>query len=226
MLFTSYGFIIFIALLFIVYYTIPKRHQWKLLLGASYLFYYFAGPKFILYIFLTTISTYIAGYEIGDLYGIQSRYLARHKDKLTREEKKSYKASIKSRQRKWLLFCLFLNLGILAIVKYTNFAIANVNYIYQAFGSGKQFSFWNLALPMGISFYTFQTMGYIIDVYRGKYPPEENVFKLALFVSFFPQLVQGPISRFDDLSQTLFEEHAYNGNNINFGLQRIVWGVF
>ncbi|HZX20776.1 MAG TPA: MBOAT family O-acyltransferase [Clostridia bacterium] len=226
MLFTSYGFIIFIILLFIVYYTIPKKHQWKLLLGASYLFYYFAGPKFILYIFLTTISTYIAGFEIGDLYGIQSRYLSRHKDKLTREGKKSYKESIKSRQRKWLLFCLFLNLGILAIVKYTNFAIANVNYIYQAFGSGKQFSFWNLALPMGISFYTFQTVGYIIDVYRGKHPPEKNLFKFALFVSFFPQLVQGPISRFDDLSQTLFEEHSYSSSNINFGLQRIIWGYF
>ncbi|HZX20768.1 MAG TPA: MBOAT family O-acyltransferase, partial [Clostridia bacterium] len=226
MLFTSYGFIIFIALLFIFYYMIPERHQWKLLLGASYLFYYFANPKFILYISLTTISTYFVGCEIGDLYNVQSRHLARHKDKLTREEKKDYKSSIKSRQWKWLLFCMILNFGILAVVKYTNFAISNINYIYRSFGSERQFSFWNLILPMGISFYTFQTMGYIIDVYRGKHPPERNIFKLALFVSFFPQLVQGPISRFDDLSQTLFVEHPYSGNNVNSGLQRIIWGYF
>ncbi|HZK56899.1 MAG TPA: MBOAT family protein, partial [Clostridia bacterium] len=164
MLFTSYGFIIFITLLFIFYYMIPEKHQWKLLLGASYLFYYFANPKFILYISLTTISTYLVGCEIGDLYNIQSRHLARHKDKLTREEKKNYKASIKSRQWKWLLFCMVLNFGILAVVKYTNFAISNVNYFCQIFGIKRQFSFWNLILPMGISFYTFQTMGYIIAV--------------------------------------------------------------
>lgn len=226
MLFTSYSFIIFIILLFIVYYTIPKKHQWKLLLGASYLFYYFAGPKFILYIFLTTISTYIVGCKIGDLYKTQSKYLDEHKDELSRKEKKNYKAYIKSKQWKWLLSCLLLNFGILAVVKYTNFAIANINYIYQIFGSDRRLSFWNLVLPMGISFYTFKTMGYIIDVYRGKYQPERNIFKLALFVSFFPQLIQGPISRFDDLSQTLFREHPYSSSNVNLGLQRIMWGYF
>ena len=118
MLFTSYGFIIFITLLFIVYYIIPKKHQWKLLLGASYLFYYFASPKYIIYISLTTISTYIAGCKIGDLYKIQSEYLAEHKDELSREKKKNYKASIKSKQWKWLLYCMLLNFGILAVVKY------------------------------------------------------------------------------------------------------------
>ena len=226
MLFTSYSFIIFITLLFIIYYIIPKKHQWKLLLGASYLFYYFAGPKFLLYISLTTVSTYIVGCRIGALHNIQSRYLAKYKDKLSREEKKEYKASVKSEQWKWLLFCMILNFGILAVVKYTNFAIANINHIYQALGSTRQLSFWNLALPMGISFYTFKTMGYIIDVYRGKYPPERNIFKLALFVSFFPQLIQGPISRFDDLSQTLFDEHPYSSRNVNLGLQRMMWGYF
>ncbi|HOB20919.1 MAG TPA: MBOAT family O-acyltransferase, partial [Candidatus Atribacteria bacterium] len=79
---------------------------------------------------------------------------------------------------------------------------------------------------MGISFYTFQTMGYIIDVYRGKHPAERNFFKLALFVSFFPQLIQGPISRFSDLAQTLYKEHSFDSRNISFGIQRILWGYF
>lgn len=226
MLFTSYSFIIFIILLFIIYYLIPKKYQWMLLLGASYAFYSYAGIKFLLYILLTTVSTYVVSLKISKQHQIQSEYLILHKGELSREEKKAYKASIKSVQWKWLLLCLFLNFGVLAVLKYTNFAIANINFISRAIGSERQLSFWKIALPMGISFYIFQTMGYIIDVYRGKYPAERNVFKLGLFVSFFPQLVQGPISRFDDLSQTLFQEHSYNGRNVRFGLQRIMWGYF
>lgn len=226
MLFTSYSFIIFILLLFIIYYLIPKKYQWMLLLGASYLFYCFAGVKYILYILLTTISTYVVSYKISELQKNQSEYLKEHKGELSKEEKKAYKDSMKSKQWKWLLFCLLLNFGVLAVVKYTNFAIDNINYITQAFGGKGQLTFWKIALPMGISFYTFQTMGYIIDIYRGKYPPEKNIFKLALFVSFFPQLIQGPISRFDDLSRTLFQEHSYNSRNVSFGLQRILWGFF
>ena len=226
MLFTSYSFIIFVALLFIIYYLIPKKYQWILLLIASYFFYYFAGAKYILYILLTTISTYVVSLKISKQKQIQSEYLTQHKSELSREEKKAYKASLKAKQWKWLLVCLLLNFGVLAVIKYTNFAISNINFISEAMGSERQLSFWKIALPMGISFYIFQTMGYIIDVYRGKYPAERNIFKLALFVSFFPQLVQGPISRFDDLSQTLFKEHSFNSRNVSFGLQRIMWGYF
>lgn len=226
MLFASYSFLIFISILFIVYYLIPKKYQWVLLLCASYLFYFFAGPKYLIYIAVTTISTYIVSRKIGNLAQTQSRYLSEHKKELSRDEKKAYREMMKAKMQKWLLLCLFLNFGILAVVKYSNFAIANINYISRAFGGQGNLSFWNLALPMGISFYTFQTMGYIIDIYRGKYPPEKNIFKLALFVSFFPQLVQGPISRFDDLSQALFKEHSFDYKNLSFGLQRIMWGYF
>ncbi|MFP4698534.1 MAG: MBOAT family O-acyltransferase [Eubacteriales bacterium] len=226
MLFTSYSFIIFLVLLFATYYLIPKKYQWILLLFASYTFYFFAGSKYILYILFTTISTYIISRKIGSLHNKKSTYLKENKGKLSRQEKKEYKASIKSIQWKWLVLCLLLNFGILAIVKYSNFTIANINYVLGSFGSKTTLSFWDIALPMGISFYTFQTMGYIIDVYRGKYTYEKNFFKLALFVSFFPQLVQGPINRFDDLSKTLFEKHSFDSRNISFGLQRIMWGYF
>jgi alginate O-acetyltransferase complex protein AlgI len=226
MLFASYGFILFIGLLFVIYYSIPKRYQWRLLLGASYLFYYFSGPENLLYIFFTTLSTYVAAVRISTMHKDQSAYLALHKEEMSREEKKAYKALVKSRQRKWLLGCLILNFGVLAVTKYSNFAIANINSVFGLLGSGMRLSFWNVALPMGISFYTFQTMSYIIDVYRGKYAAEQNPFKLALFTSFFPQLVQGPISRFDDLSQTLYSEHSFNSSSVSRGLQRIMWGFF
>jgi len=224
--FTSYSFIIFLTILFITYYLIPKKFQWRLLLGASYLFYCFAGVKYVLYILITTISTYLISHKIGKLQKVQADYIKLHKSEISKEERKAYKASIKSIEWKWLLLCLLSNFGILAVVKYADFVILNINLISQEMGNQGQLSFWKIALPLGISFYTFQTMGYIIDVYRGKYPPERNLFKLALFVSFFPQLIQGPISRFDDLSKTLFEEHSYNSRNLTFGLQRITWGFF
>ena len=148
MLFASYGFILFIGLLFIVYYSIPKKYQWQLLLGASYLFYYFSGPENLLYISFTTLSTYAAAVRISDMHRVQSQYLASHGDGMSREEKKAYKASVKSGQRRWLLACLILNFGVLAITKYSNFAIANINWALGALGSGTRVSFLQLALPM------------------------------------------------------------------------------
>ena len=122
--------------------------------------------------------------------------------------------------------CLILNFGILAVLKYTNFAIANINGILELTGSAKVLAFQDLLLPLGISFYTFQSMGYLIDVHRGTYPAQKNLFKFALFVSFFPQLIQGPISRYDDLEKGLFGQHIFDWTNISFGLQRILWGYF
>lgn len=226
MLFTSYGFLGFIAILFLLYYSIPKRFQWPLLLAASYLFYAIANPKYLIYIAATTVSTYFAAYKMQQIKERQDDYLAIHKKEMNREEKKAYKQKNKSNQRKWLIFCLLFNFGILAVVKYTNFVIANINYLIDKTGQEQALPFLNLVLPMGISFYTFQSMSYLIDVYRSKYKAEYNLGKFALFVSFFPQLVQGPISRFDDLSKTLFSEHAFDKKQISFGLQRILWGFF
>jgi alginate O-acetyltransferase complex protein AlgI len=225
MLFTSYRFILFILILFIVYYIIPKRMQWRLLLAASYIFYSIAGVQYLIYIAATTLSTYLISCRLNRLQSEQSTYLKEKKEELDREAKKTYKALMKRRQRKWLVLCLVINFGILAVLKYSDFTITNINGVLSLFGT-KPLPLIGFVLPLGISFYTFQTMGYLIDVYREKYPYEPNLFKLALFISFFPQLIQGPISRFDDLKETLFAEHSIDKRNISFGLQRILWGFF
>jgi D-alanyl-lipoteichoic acid acyltransferase DltB (MBOAT superfamily) len=226
MLFTTYRFIFFILILFLVYYIIPRKFQWKLLLIASYVFYSFAGIKYLIYILATTLSTYLISRKLNQIQEQQSAYMKENKVALSREERKAYKATMKSKQRVWLVLCLVLNFGILAVIKYTDFAITNVNGLLRLFQTGKELSLLGFALPLGISFYTFQTMGYLIDIYREKYAYEKNIFKLALFISFFPQLIQGPISRFDDLKETLFSEHPYDAKNISFGIQRILWGFF
>jgi len=226
MLFKSYEFLFFVLITCVLYYIIPKKWQWMLLLLASYVFYFLAGASFLPYIFVTTVSTYLVARKITSLQQSTSLYVKEHKEELSREEKKEYKAKAKKKQWHWLLFCLLFNLGILAVVKYTNFAISNVNAVLTVFGSKTTLSFVDLVLPLGISFYTFQSMGYIIDVYRGKYEAEKNPLRFALFVSFFPQLVQGPISRFDDLAQSLYKEHAFEFAKISLGLQRVLWGYF
>jgi D-alanyl-lipoteichoic acid acyltransferase DltB (MBOAT superfamily) len=225
MLFTSYRFVFFILILFIVYYIIPKRFQWVLLLAASYLFYSFAGLKYLIYIVATTVTTYLISRRLNLIQTVQVLYLNEHKASMDREERKAYKARIKRKQRRLMILCMVFNFGILAVMKYTDFMIMNVNGLFRLFHA-KQLSLIGFVLPLGISFYTFQTMGYLIDVYREKYPYEKNIAKLALFISFFPQLLQGPISRFDDLSQTLYSEHPFSFKNISFGLQRILWGYF
>jgi len=225
MLFTSYSFILFLIILISLYYLIPKRLQWMLLLLGSFVFYYFSGWSNLVYISVTIVSTYFIGLKIDELNRRQSAYLKENKEKLSKDEKKLYKEKTKAKQWKWLLACLIFNLGILAVVKYTNFAIANINSVLSIFRM-TELSFVNIILPMGISFYTFKTMGYIIDVYRGKYEPERNIGKLALFVSFFPQLIQGPISRYDDLSQTLYKEHSFDPKTFSYGFQRVLWGYF
>ncbi len=225
MLFTSYSFILFLCVVIGLYYIIPKRFQWELLLVSSFVFYYFSGWSNLLYISVTIVSTYFIGLKLDGLNKKQDIYLKGNKETLSREDKKAYKEKIKAKRWKWLLVCLIFNLGILAVIKYTNFAIANINSIFTMFKMN-ELSFVNLLLPMGISFYTFQTMGYIIDVYRGKYEPERNIAKLALFVSFFPQLIQGPISRYDDLSMSLYKEQSFDAKGFSFGFQRVLWGYF
>ena len=143
---------------------------------------------------------------------------------LTKEEKKGYKKHINSKSKKWLVFCLLFNFIILAVLKYTNFVISNANAVISATG-GQPFSPINLLLPVGISFYTFQSMGYITDVYRGS-EGEPNIFKFALFISFFPQIIQGPISRFNNLSKTLFIRQRFNFEAFQAGLARVLWGFF
>ena len=225
MLFTSFGFILFLAILFPLYYLVPKRFQWMLLLAASYIFYAFAGWGCLIFIAVTTVTCWYASLRMDRLQKRQSTYLKARKEALTSEDKKAYKARVKKKKLGWFLAALLLNFGILAVLKYTNFAIVNINAISALFGGG-QLRLVDLLLPMGISFYTFQTIGYLIDVYRGKYPPQESLPRFALFVSFFPQLVQGPISRYDDLAPHLLEEHPFDRRTVSFGLQRVLWGYF
>ncbi len=225
MLFTSYGFLAFLVLLFAVYYLAPRRWQWGILLVASYSFYAFAGLQYLLFILLTTLSSYLVARLMARGHRREEDYLSLHKADMEKDARKAYKAKEKKKRFRILVCGLVLNFGVLAVLKYTGFAVYNLNGLLGAFGK-EPLTIPSLLLPMGISFYTFQTMGYLIDVYRAKVTAEKNPARLALFVSFFPQLVQGPISRYGDLAEQLYAPHSFDGRSFSSGLWRILWGYF
>ena len=224
MLFTSWEFLLFLSVVFLVYYLIPKRFQWMLLLAANAFFYACAGWTGCIYISVTIISTYFISRQIESIRMRRDKDFAARRAELSREERKAYKNLTKRKTRAWLVLCMVINFGILAVLKYANFAIHIFTSVFA--GADAQPVYLNLVFSMGISFYTFQTMGYLLDVQHGKYPAERNIFKLALFTSFFPLLVQGPIARFGELSKTLYQPHDFDMRQVSFGLQRMLWGYF
>ncbi|MDR2569371.1 MAG: MBOAT family protein [Oscillospiraceae bacterium] len=223
MLFTSFAFLLFLALLLAVYGLTPQKYRWFVLLLGSMLFYAYAGPFFLIYICSTIVITYLCTMLIRRNRLIRNAKLA---DTAEKNIKRSIRDKSKSIAKAWTAVCLVSILGILAMVKYTDFAISNVNSVMNLLGFSRQFGLMGFSLPMGISFYTFQTVGYVLDVYREKADIEANPLRLALFVSFFPQVIQGPISRFGELSKTLYSGSSIDRNNVARGANRILLGFF
>lgn len=226
MSYVSEVFFAFLAVFFIVYFVTPKRFQWITLLVASYAFYLLVDFSAAGYILVTTISIF---YVARVIWRVDKRYkdnLEAVKATATKEEKQRLKAAV-TRRKRWILAAgLVFNFGILFVLKYGNFTIGAVNGLLGLFGAEARVPTFSLLLPLGISFYTFQATSYLIDVYRSKYPPSNNIAKFALFVSFFPQIMQGPISRYNQLGPQLTAPHPFDYTQFKFGLQRVLWGYF
>ena len=225
MQFTSLAFLAFAALTVLVYYTVPRRGQWIVLLAASYLFYFCADPSYLLFILYTTVTTYVTARLVQRHADREDAYVAANRATLAAEARKALRAKGKKHRFGMLVVGLVLGFGLLSVLKYTAFAAEGINGVLSRL-SVQQLRVPKLLLPLGLSFYTFQSMGYLIDVYRKKVRAEQNVARFALFVSFFPQLVQGPISRFSDLGAQLYAEHRFDGFQFRAGLLRVAWGFF
>lgn len=201
MLFNSIQFLLFFFVVCIVYYILQGNKARNLfLLVASYYFYMNWEPIYAVLILLSTIITYVCGLLVE-------------------------KSNDKHRTI-YLVVSLLLNLGILFIFKYYDFINSSVTFLLSQWGLKWDVPNLHLLLPVGISFYTFQAIGYSIDVYRGTIPAERNFFTYALFVSFFPQLVAGPIERAKNLLPQFHTEHSLKYNNVSEGVKQMIWGFF
>ena len=223
--YTTLNFIFFVLATILVYFLFPaKKYKWTVLLAASMFFYAAAGYKFAYFILFTTLTTYLTALWITRVSERSKKLLKEKKKEWDREQKKQYKNKIKIQKRLIMTLALVINFGILAFLKYYNFFAGSLNDLLGCFGASFSAPTLKLFLPLGISFYTFQSMGYIVDVYREKTEAQRNPFKLLLFVSFFPQIIQGPISIYDQLAHQLFEPHEFDFNRMKHGMELILWG--
>lgn len=204
MLFNSFDFMLFFPAVVIVFLVVPKKLRSLWLLIASYYFYMSWNPKYAVLMVTSTFITFLSGILIE-------------------------KASSINRKKAVLAFSLIINLGILVLFKYANFALDTLSMLLECAGVETVDRRFDLLLPVGISFYTFQALGYTIDVYRKKIAAERNIINHALFVSFFPQLVAGPIERSGNLLEQIRNVEkirVFEYDRIRDGVMLIFWGLF
>lgn len=204
MLFNSAQYLVFFPVVVLFYFALPYKLRNFWLLFASYFFYMQWNAKYAVLLFLSTFITYISGLCIDRAMEKQRKTIA--------------KLSVAG--------SFLLNLGILVFFKYSNFLIENVNRLCRLFGQEGQLRELDILLPVGISFYIFQALSYTVDVYRGKMKATRNLFRYALFVSFFPQLVAGPIERTGNLLKQFDEKHHFDVDRVRAGLLMMLWGLF
>lgn len=201
MLFNSIEFLIFFPIVTLMYFLIPHKARYIWLLLASYFFYMCWNPKYALLMGFSTVSTYFAGLMIE-------------------------KSKKDVHKKLWVGASFAINIAILFFFKYFDFAIANINSLLGALHIELVSPTFDVVLPVGISFYTFQALGYTVDVYRKDIECEKNILRYALFVSFFPQLVAGPIERSGNLIKQLRERHYFDTKRAANGLMLMLWGFF
>ncbi len=201
MLFNSLQFMIFFPIVVILYFMISYKYRWILLLMASYYFYMSWNPKYMILILTSTLITYLSGISIGN-------------------------TNDKQKKKLYLILSLISNLGILFIFKYYNFSVDSINSILEVLNIKMGIPNLKLLLPVGISFYTFQALSYSMDVYRDKIKPEKHFGIYALYVSFFPQLVAGPIERTEQLLPQFKQTFHFEYKRVTDGLKLMAWGMF
>ncbi|HHU22586.1 MAG TPA: hypothetical protein GXZ52_04100 [Clostridiales bacterium] len=200
----SLNFLIFMALTCGAYYLLPKRMQWIVLLAASLVFYLSYGVKPLGYLLFTALTTFTAGILMGRINTRLASYLENNSSQ-SREKKKAAKAAARNRKRRILAAAVLCNIGMLGAVKFAGHLGPVLGSLLGRPGYGAEGPLSWLVLTLGVSFYVFQTVGYVTDVYRGIIEPARSFPRYLLFVCFFPQLLQGPISRYEQLYPQLIQ---------------------
>ena len=201
--------LLFLPAVVILYSLLPVRGRRILLLCANAVFYWLFSGKLILYIVGAAVLTYAAG-----------RGMEQARNRAGEE------AAGEKTARRWLLLGVIGLLAVLAGLKYTNFTLANLNRLFRAAGAAEPFEIHRILVPLGISFYTLEAVGYLLDVWWKRLPAERNFFRLLLFLSFFPTVMEGPICRFGDVAEPLWECRRPAFSEIQQGTLRILWGLF
>lgn len=216
-----YAFL-FLPIVVLIYHFTPKGFRYFILLLASFVFFFLISANLIIFLILSILSIYISTCSMMKLEEKKNLEL----ETTEKENRKLVKQKYNRNKKIVLVLCILFNVSFLFCFKYLNFFILNLNSILDCFPIELSFSMVRWIAPIGISFYTLQALSYVIDVYHGKVEAERNVFKVALFLSFFPQIIEGPIVRYSDTANSLQEGKPITYHNLCYGYQRILFGFF
>lgn len=208
---------IFLIVGLIFYYLLPIRKRWVALLVLSLVFVFVMSKYMGIFIIIASLVCYI----FTMIMNKNNHNVAARKEELTKEEFKSLKKETKKRNKVFLIIGISLTLLMLLSLKYINFFDSIINNIFNC-----NIPLFKILLPIGISYYTLSCISYLVDVYYQKYLPTTNYFKLLLFVSYFPSLLEGPISKYNELSNMMFDGNTFDYNEFVKGLERILLGLF
>lgn len=223
MSFISIEFLLFVAGVFLFYYIFPLRYRWIVLLCASIIFYAIYSGYLILCIFVTTVIIYLAGLLIQK-YNSQFKS---QKNKIEKSERKRLKDKIKKQKKCVVAFATVIVVGILVFLKYFNFFGEIIDGIAFYAGGGKKLvPTVNFILPIGISYYTLMAISYVVDIYRGVNYADKNFLRLFLFLIYFPQIVEGPIGRYNLLAKQLYNGNRFDYDNVRQSCLIVLWGFF
>jgi alginate O-acetyltransferase complex protein AlgI len=217
--FVSWQFFVFLAVFFIIFFLLPRKFQWISLLAANVVFYVFAGWQYALFQLFTIASTYLCALWMGARYSKRDRRIEQGFD--TKDAKRAYKNHVEKGNHWICVLGVVLNLAVLFLLKYYNFFGTT---LFSWFGKAASFPRLNLLLPIGISFYTFSSLGYLIDVYREMFGAEKNPLKFTAVISFFPVVLQGPICSYQELSTQIVTGFEFSSTNAWAGFKRMVLG--
>lgn len=213
--------VIFLPVCLILYSLLPQKLRKYFLLAASYGFFWLVSGKLVIYLLLTTLSIHYFGLWLDRIH--------RTRNEAVKGVEKAERKEIKKRflkQSRWVLaFAIVLHIGVLLTLKYSPFFTTNLNAVFTMLKLPLQLQVPSYFMPIGISFFTLQAVSYLIDVYRETIPADDNIFRLGLFMSFFPQIVEGPICRYDQTAQQLWEVKGIEYHNLSLGLQRVAFGL-
>ena len=212
---------VFLPITLLIYAVTSKKKRWLVLLIASYIFFLSLSGKLIVYLLFSTLSIHHFGLWIDRLNKKRDEEI----EALNRDERKSVKEIYKKRINKVVFLAVIIHIGLLIALKYTGFFGENINDLLELLGFSFKLRIPKIVVPIGISFYTLQGLSYIIDVYKGKIKADDNLGRLALFMAFFPSIMEGPICRYNDTAEALYEGSLITYKNICFGSQRILWGL-
>ena len=219
MSFVSSQFLVLVASCILLYFIVPAKMRWVILLAGSFVFYWMNSGKLLAVLLFASLFTYGAGLWMDKIYAGEKKKIDNNPD-LTREDRKKLKAATKNKAKGVLILGVIIDLGLLVLLKYSDIFITRISNM----APGLHIPAVSLLKPLGISFWTLQALSYLFDVYRKKYKAGRNPFKYILYMSYFPQVVQGPISRYDRLADQLYEGHSFNYSNFTNGMQLMLWG--